>query len=364
MHSVNDLFVQVARLALVGRSQDVQAYLRKSMKGIRQIDSEMASELTKLLSAAPNLEAPFRDVGGSFAPVDTDSRLALVRHDHSPSLEAPVLARAVEAKLEQIVLERRNLPTLAREGLTPTRSMLLVGPPGVGKTLSARWLAGQLDRPLLTLDLATVMSSYLGKTGSNIRAVLDYAKSVPCVLLLDEFDAIAKRRDDASDIGELRRLVTVILQEVDDWPADNLLIAATNHGELLDPAIWRRFDEVLHFDVPDERLAQESVARMISTATEEASVWAPILAKVWKGRSFSDLSRGLQACRRKSVITGLPLSQCIAEHVRDDLVRAPVAVRRDAALELDTLGLPERQIYHLTGVARDTLRKYRSRNQA
>ncbi|KOO11114.1 AAA family ATPase, partial [Vibrio xuii] len=140
----------------------------------------------------------------------------------------------------QVLLEREYNDALLSEGLQPTKSIIFQGPPGVGKTLSARWLANQLDLPLLTLDLATVMSSFLGKTGSNVRAVLEHAMSFPCVLLLDEFDAIAKRRDDDRELGELKRLVTVLLQTIDEWPATSLLIAATNHGELLDPAIWRR----------------------------------------------------------------------------------------------------------------------------
>jgi hypothetical protein len=111
----------------------------------------------------------------------------------------------------------------------------------LGDTLAARVLARTLGRPLLILDLAAVMSSFLGRTGGNLRHVLDYAKSIECVLLLDELDAIAKRRDDAGEIGELKRLVTVLIQEIDDWPSSGLLVAATNHPELLDPAIWRRF---------------------------------------------------------------------------------------------------------------------------
>jgi len=94
------------------------------------------------------------------------------------------------------------------------------------------------------------MSSFLGKTGSNIRVVLDFARRQPCVLLLDEFDAITKRRDDSAEIGELKRLVTVLIQAIDEWPADGLLVAATNHPELLDPAIWRRFDRVVEFPLP------------------------------------------------------------------------------------------------------------------
>ena len=99
--------------------------------------------------------------------------------------------------------------------MDPTRSALFTGPPGVGKTLAAKWMARELGQPLAILDLSAVMSSFLGRTGSNVRAVLDFARDRRCILLLDEFDAVAKRRDDTSEIGELKRLVTVLLQEID-----------------------------------------------------------------------------------------------------------------------------------------------------
>src|SRR5262249_30290083 len=155
--------------------------------------------------------------------------------DHSP-----VLTAKLRGALDLVIAERSHLAALAKSDLKPTTTLLFTGPPGVGKTLSARWLAHSLQKPLLTLDLASVISSFLGRTGANLRYVLDYAKQVDSVLLLDEFDAIAKRRGDDTELGELKRLVTVLLQEIDVWPRDRILIAATNHGELLDRAVWRR----------------------------------------------------------------------------------------------------------------------------
>ena len=103
-------------------------------------------------------------------------------------------------------------------------------------------LASRIGVPLVSIDLASVVSSFLGTSGRNIRVAFDYAKSGQCVLLLDEFDALAKRRDDDTDIGELKRIVNVVLLELDRWPDTSLLVAATNHPQLLDPAVGRRFD--------------------------------------------------------------------------------------------------------------------------
>ena len=143
-----------------------------------------------------------------------------MRVEERPVLDwEPVFSPNIARQLKAIVEERLNPHALRAAGLEPTRTALFVGPPGVGKTMAARWVARELGRPLLTLDLAAVMSSYLGRTGSNLRLVLDYAKAIDCVLLLDELDAIAKRRDDREEIGELKRLVTVLIQQIDDWPS-------------------------------------------------------------------------------------------------------------------------------------------------
>src|SRR5262249_22978077 len=144
-------------------------------------------------------------------PVDGDGQLALATVDDDLLDEPPVLDPSAEAVIGDLIDQRHQAERLALTGLEPPKSLLLQGPPGVGTLLPGRFLAHELGLPLMPVELAALMSSLLGQTGQNLRQLLDHARSFPCVLLLDEFDAVAKRRDDQSDIGELKRLVNVLL---------------------------------------------------------------------------------------------------------------------------------------------------------
>jgi SpoVK/Ycf46/Vps4 family AAA+-type ATPase len=269
----------------------------------------------------------------------------------------PVWPERIGALLLGIVAERKRETELLAAGLAPTRSLLFVGRPGVGKTLAARWLAFKLNRPLLILDLAAVMSSFLGKTGNNIRAVLDYARRAPSVLLLDEFDAIAKRRDDATEIGELKRLVTVLLQAVDDWPPEGLLIAASNHPELLDPAVWRRFDQDLIFPIPSFREAKEAITRLLPEAISEDTL--DLLAATLAGSSFAEIAKVVYAARRRAVLEAMPPEACILDTISRLCCDTDAPRRLEIAKSLNAAGRGQREIRNLTGLARDTLRKHR-----
>lgn len=368
MNEVQSDLAQLIRLALAEQTEDVRLFVARLVRKYRNTDPELAEQMDLYLRAkTPRSSAPMRKVmqpalPTQTLPVDDESRLSLLKvFKDEPSREQPLLSLDLEETLSQLIQERRQTERLASMGLSPTRSAIFVGPPGVGKTLTARWLASQLGVPLYVLDLTVVMSSLLGRSGSNLRTALDFSKRGPCVLLLDEVDAIAKRRSDDADIGELKRLVTVILQEVDEWPATSLLLAATNHAELIDPALWRRFDLVINFKAPEMPAVKKAIKRFLGQDYALFGRWIDILTFVFNGESFSDIERDLQRFRRAVALGTASDADLIEEFVKS---RALVLERQGridlAVLLVKQTRLSQHTISDITGVSRDTIRKYTS----
>lgn len=352
-----DELVQLARLAIRGKRPDLILYLRRLVKRYRLSFPYLADELTSLVRQVPDASSVLRGTVVDAIPVDQDTRLQLAKPEYPVELETePIWGDRLRADLEQIAMEREMELKLADADLHPTKSALFVGPPGVGKTLAARWIANRLNRPLIILDLSAVMSSFLGRTGNNIRNVLDYAKGSNCVLLLDEFDAIAKRRDDAVEVGELKRLVTVLLQEIDQWPSTGLLLAATNHPDLLDPAVWRRFEVIVKFPMPSATERRKAIDVFLGEDADERS-WSDILARAFSASSFADIRRDVLSAKRNAVVHGhsplIPLQRMVKDRVRS-LDRDS---RTEIAVALLGQGLSQREAHEWTGVSRDTIRK-------
>jgi SpoVK/Ycf46/Vps4 family AAA+-type ATPase len=368
MNELQTDLAQVIRLALAEQSEDVRLFVARLVRKYRNTDPELAEQMDLYLRTKHNkTRAPLRKamsppVSNQALPVDDESRLSLLKvFKDTADRERPLLSNDLEETLNQLIQERRQTERLAALGLLPTRSAIFVGQPGVGKTVTARWLAAQLNVPLYVLDLTAVMSSLLGRSGGNLRTALDFAKRTPCVLLLDEIDAIAKRRSDDSDIGELKRLVTVILQEVDEWPATGLLLAATNHPELIDPALWRRFDLVIQFKSPDMPAVKEAVKRFLGPDYALFGRWIDILAFAFNGESFSDIERDIQRFRRAVALGTTSDADLIEEFVKSRASTLDHPARIDLAVLLAKQSrLSQHSIKDITGVSRDTIRKYAS----
>ncbi|MBD8026462.1 AAA family ATPase [Ureibacillus sp. Re31] len=257
------------------------------MRKIKKESPNISEELAEIIANYNAGASLTRSLGVNSPPIDKDSFNSLV-NIQDPALfdETIILDNEVEEIIKRFFKEREMAPKLLSNGIKPPNSLLLYGPPGVGKTMLAKYVSANLTLPLITLDLSSAISSYLGKTGQNLKKVLDYGKESPSVLLLDEFDAVAKRRDDPTDLGELKRIVNVLLKELEEWPNHSIIIAATNHPEFLDSAIWRRFDLKIEMPFPSEEqryklwnmrfnneivAIQESVLRGVAKSVEKVT---------------------------------------------------------------------------------------------
>jgi SpoVK/Ycf46/Vps4 family AAA+-type ATPase len=298
-------------------------------------------------------------------PVDEQAAGLLIIED-SPDGIAPVLNEQSHHTLQRLILERQEADRLRLAGVAPSSTVLLSGPPGVGKTMTAQWLAAALGLPMLRLQASAVMSSLLGQSARNLASALDYARSHPAVLFLDEFDAYARRRDDTLDIAEPKRLVNSLLMELESWPDQGMLVAATNHLDALDVAIERRFDVHLKLEMPDlmtrHRLLSDHLSRMGWTVDDRLLI---VAAAAQSRASGSDLTRLCRNAVRNAVLDEIPTELALArEFLPGDLsarTRSASAARRTfVAFAGDSLSLDDRAIAHLAGVTVKTVRELRT----
>ena len=272
-----------------------------------------------------------------------------------PSVEARFLKfnGDFQARLEMFVSERKASDLLRSAGLEPSSKILIGGAPGVGKTMSAHWIADRLNLPLLTLNLSATLSSFLGESGRNIAASFQEAQATECVFLLDEFDALAKRRDDFGDVGELKRLVNVILLELDEWRGGSVLIAATNHVQLLDEAVNRRFDVSIEVPLPSAAESMAIVKGEFGNSLDPDLVRLTVAAL--KGASNSDLVRFCRSTHRSSLVEEKSIEDSLLVALtRHD--RIDGATRDEVWLRLkDDSGLSSRRIAETSQLSHDAV---------
>lgn len=193
-----------------------------------------------------------------------------------------------EKKISRVLEEHRRGMLLRKHGYSPKTKFLFWGPPGCGKTLTARYLAVELGLPLGVVRLDAVISSFLGDTASHLQKIFSRANNTPMVLLLDEADALAKQRDDPNDVGELKRVVNSFLQGMDGFTSSqSVLIAASNHQYLFDPALWRRFDDVIEFAPPESSKREAFIKSLLNGIRFEGVLTEPV--KQMSALSYSDI---------------------------------------------------------------------------
>ena len=265
-----------------------------------------ASKFSKLLSdQAVSALSAMGIKSDIVVPVDTESRtvLADVVYPAQNNVEV-ILSKENFENLQSFILSYKHADKLNALGIKVSNTVLLYAPPGCGKTQCAYLLAKELNLPLVIARLDSLISSYLGTTAKNIRSLFEFAQKMPCVLFLDEFDAIAKARDDSNELGELKRVVNSLLQNVDAMSGDSLLVAATNHDALLDSAVWRRFEYKLKVEIPDH----QAILKMIDLFTHNASNLSrkekSDLAVVLTGLSGANIEEILVKAIRNAIISG------------------------------------------------------------
>lgn len=288
-------------------------------------------------------------------PVDQESRMNIVEINYNPKAEKLVLADAVRLKLQDFMDTIKHKKTMDDMGLVFSQSLLLYGYPGCGKTTAASYIASELGLPLVTARLDTLISSLLGATAKNIHKIFEYAKRQPCVLFLDEFDAIAKARDDQHELGELKRVVNSLLQNIDDYCSEGILIAATNHQELLDNAIWRRFQSVVEMPRPgisEIKQVMDMLPGFLKVDQIKENQWKKIY-QAMEGLSYSDIKKINNNISKKAVLaenTTLEMESVIAEVYL--FKNHGDYSKEDMALFMLRCAVPKKRISAYTGLSR------------
>ena len=307
-------YTEMTKIIEAGMRKDpakVASYARLLAKKLSGDGDERASN--RILSVVEKMAGNYAVMDTlSSLPVDQESRLDIAEIDYAPNIDNIILSASVQAMLDDFRDTIKSKAKMMSLGLEFRTTLLLYGPPGCGKTSAAKYLASQLSLPLITARFDTLISSLLGNTAKNIHRIFEFAKKQPCILFLDEFDAIAKARDDAHELGELKRVVNSLLQNIDDFSQEGILIAATNHADMLDSAVWRRFQTIIELPTPGSDEIRRFINQFPKVANEESITepqWKTII-NAMSGLSYSDIKDIVQNMLKKAVLKNKTDIEC------------------------------------------------------
>lgn len=297
----DDEFRAVAERIIDEEEQKKNRVLARALR--RTLDNAVSNASSSSSNASKAVEEPRPDVPRSLAPLlpfpDPASEY-VERKEPTHALSDIALTEDNREVIRSLVREFRKADVIHSRGLPVRSKLLFCGPPGCGKTLCAEVFAKEVGLPLLQVKLDRLISSYLGETATNIRRLFELGRKQPCILFLDEFDAIAHTREDTSEHSELRRVVNSLLLFIDRMEPRGFLIAATNLDASLDSAVWRRFDEVIWFDKPDRQAIAEFVAAKFRNVEQEFRI-EPHL-KALQGYSYADIQRVCTQAMRTAIV--------------------------------------------------------------
>ena len=260
--------------------------------------------LSRAKTAVAHTQDAAKGISFSAPPIDSESRLDTLDISF-PALseDCVVLPSAVQRRVQDFFDNIRHFDELQKHSAALPNRILLDGPPGTGKTLLTRKIASELHLPLYTVRCDTLVSSLLGQTSKNLRKAFDFAVQKPCVLFLDEFDALASARGNERDIGELQRVVIALIQNIDSLPNEAIVVAATNHNQLLDPAIWRRFSFRIPLPLPDDVSRKKIWQHFLNDLASNSIRWDRLVS-LSKGISGAVIEQVSLDAKRNCVIEG------------------------------------------------------------
>lgn len=265
----------------------------------------LAQQLRDLIDEAKRRASAVENRPGQLIVLEPRGELANLLSVQSPSgrLGDMALPEALLDRLNRVLLEHRQQQKLREHGLTPRRKLLFVGPPGTGKTMTASALAGELHLPLFTIMLEGLITKFMGETAAKLRTVFEAIRQTQGVYLFDEFDALGAHRSQTNDVGEIRRVLNSFLQLLEKDSSQSLIVAATNHPDMLDRALFRRFDDVLEYELPAAEVVQQVLQRKLAMFQASDVEWSQVLPKA-AGLSHSDLARASEEAAKKAVLRG------------------------------------------------------------
>ena len=313
-----DLILELVKAGVKGDTDSVRASASAIAADERaKRHTGVADRITRVLDVPPATEGNGRSNRSGVRVRDGSG--GILRREPQRPMRDLYLTKQVRESCQELVEEQHRADVLRAKGLEPRHRLLLVGPPGNGKTSLAESLAFELALPLFVVRYDAVVTSYLGETAQRLRRLFDFVRTEPCVLFFDEFDAIAKERGDVHETGEIKRVVTTLLLQMDDLPSYCVIVGATNHPELLDRATWRRFELKLALNKPSPDAMSEYLSDQLKRFDETPGYTAKRLFSAITPSSFSEAEDFFLDVRRR---WALAMGQISLRSIIDDRVRA------------------------------------------
>ena len=265
----------------------------------------IAQQLRDLIDEAKLRSSSVQNRAGQLVVLEPRGELANLLLVQTPSIRLSDMAlpEGLAERLKRVLLEQMQQKTLREHGLSPRRKLLLIGPPGSGKTMTASALAGELHLPLFTIMLEGLITKFMGETAAKLRLVFDAIRQTKGVYLFDEFDALGAHRTQSNDVGEIRRVLNSFLQMLEKDASQSIIVAATNHPEMLDRALFRRFDDVIEYAMPNVKIAEEILKRKLAMFQTADLEWPQVLSDA-EGLSHADLARASEEAAKRAVLGG------------------------------------------------------------